>query len=135
LKWLNSEAKNKFQHFNFIQMKTRLTYIVGFLMMPLFLLNSMNSFAQDTDVFEGTFDEHESYGYNFIGADEDDNEYMMTFQEIDEKLLSTFDLDASTLVGVRFLVTYQTTIETVKDEDGYEEDIETYTIVGLEKLN
>jgi len=115
-------------------MKTKSTHLVVFLVMSFCLLNSMKSFAQDTETFEGTFDSHESYGYDFIGADEDDIEYTMTFQEIDEKLLNTFDLDSGTLVGVKFLVTYQITVETLKDADGYEEDIDTYTIVALKKL-
>lgn len=115
-------------------MKTKSAHLVVFLVMSFCLLFSMKSFAQDTETFEGTFDSHESYGYDFIGVDEDDIEYTMTFHKIDKKLLDSFNLNSDTLVGERFLVTYQVTTETIKDEDDYEEDIDTYTIVGLKKL-
>ena len=111
----------------------KIILISCFLLISFLVLTSVNK-VQDTTTFEGTFDGHEDYGYNFIGVDEDDEEYTMTFQEVDEKLMETFNLDVDDLIGTKFMVTYKTKTETFKDEDGYEEDMETLTIVGLEKL-
>jgi hypothetical protein len=89
--------------------------------------------SNDTETFEGIYDGQEEYGYNFIGSD-DDGEYTMTFQDIDESLLKSFDLESEMLIGTKFKVTYTITIEVEKDEDGYEDEIETYTIIALKKL-
>lgn len=115
-------------------MKTKLVFTICFLSMSFMVLTSISK-LQDPTTFEGTFDGHEDYGYNFIGIDEDNEEYVMTFQEIEEALLETFNLQSDSLIGTRFLVTYKSQTETVKDEDGYEEDIETLTIVALKRLN
>jgi len=114
-------------------MKTKSGLIISFLLISFLVLTSVNK-VQDTTTFEGTFDGHEDYGYNFIGIDEDDEEYTMTFQEIDKTLLETYNLNSEDLIGTKFSVIYTSKTETVKDEDGYEEDIETLTIVGLKKL-
>ncbi|WP_040247405.1 hypothetical protein [Psychroserpens mesophilus] len=114
-------------------MKTKTALIAGFLMVCFV---SFSSFAtlNSTEVFEGIYDGQEDYGYNFIGIDEDDEEYTMTFQEVDKSLLKSFDLQSEKLVGTKFMVTYTITTETLKDDDGYEDEIETYTIVALKKL-
>ena len=57
----------------------------------------------------------------------------MTFHEIDEVLLEIFNLNSDDLIGTKFTVTYKSNIETVKDENGYEEDIETLTIIALKR--
>jgi len=44
----------------------------------------------DTETFEGIYDGFEEYGYNFISVDVDDEEYTMTFQEVDPTLLKSF---------------------------------------------
>ncbi len=114
-------------------MKTKSVFIVCLLFMSFVMLTSVKG-VQDTLTFEGTFDGHEDYGYNFIGIDEDDEEFTMTFHEMDEALLEFYDLDSDDLVGTKFMVTYTSKTETVKDDDGYDEDIETLTIVALKKL-
>lgn len=35
--------------------------------------------VQDTQTFEGVYDGYEDNGFNFIGIDEDDDKYTMTF--------------------------------------------------------
>jgi hypothetical protein len=114
-------------------MRTKSVLIVSFLFMSFLILTSTRP-LQDTETFEGTFDGHEDYGYNFIGLDEDKQEYTMTFQEIEKAALESFNLDSDDLIGTKFMVTYKTKKETVKDEDGYEEDLETYTILRLKTL-
>ncbi|MBR9845812.1 MAG: hypothetical protein GYB35_06740 [Algicola sp.] len=114
-------------------MKTKTITMVGFLMICFFSLSSMLT-VNTTEIFEGIYDGKEDYGYNFIGIDEDEEEYTMTFQEVDKSLLKSFDLQSEDLVGTKFMVTYTITTETLKDEDGYEDEIETYTIVALKKL-
>ncbi|MCB0383614.1 MAG: hypothetical protein KDD05_10080 [Psychroserpens sp.] len=114
-------------------MKTKTACIAGFLIVCFFTLTSM-VISSSTETFEGIYDGQEDYGYNFIGIDEDEEEYTMTFQEIDKSLLKSFDLQSEQLIGTKFMVTYTITTETLKDEDGYEDEIETYTIVALKKL-
>lgn len=114
-------------------MKTKTTIVIGFLIVCFFSLTSMVT-LNDSETFEGLYDGYEEYGYNFIGVDEDDEEYTMTFQEVDPVLLKSFDLKSEALVGVKFMVTYSIKTETLKDEDGYEDEIETYTIMALKKL-
>lgn len=114
-------------------MKTKTAIIVSFLMVCFFTFTSMIT-LNDTETFEGVYDGHEEYGYNFIGVDEDDEEYTITFQEVDSALLKSFDLQSEKLVGTKFMVTYSIKTETLKDEDGYEDEIETYIIKGLKKL-
>lgn len=114
-------------------MKTKSVLLVSFLFMSFLVLTSTRT-TQDSETFEGTFDGHEDYGYNFIGVGEDEQEYTMTFQEIEKNVLESFNLDSDDLIGTKFMVTYKTKKETIKDEDGYEEDIETLTILGLKQL-
>lgn len=114
-------------------MKTNTALMIGFLMVCFFSFTSMVT-LNSTEIFEGVYDGKEDYGYNFIGIDEDEEEYTMTFQEIDKSLLKSFDLQSENLVGTKFMVTYTITTETLKDEDGFEDEIETYTIVALKKL-
>ncbi|MCB0462456.1 MAG: hypothetical protein R2816_01205 [Flavobacteriaceae bacterium] len=114
-------------------MKAKSITIVSVLFMSFLLLTSIKA-LQDTETFEGTFDGKEDYGYNFIGIDEDGDEYTMTFHQVDAKALEAYNLDSDDLIGTKFTVTYKTKKETIKDEDGYEEDIETLIIIGLTKL-
>nr|WP_321221902.1 hypothetical protein [uncultured Psychroserpens sp.] len=114
-------------------MKTKSITIASFLTICLFVLTSMTT-TQETTVFEGIFDGQEDYGYNFIGVNEDDDEYTMTFQNVDETVFKSFDLKSNKLVGSKFSVTYTTKIEKETDEEGYEDDVEIYTIIALKKL-
>lgn len=114
-------------------MKTKTAIIIGFLIVCFFSFTSMLT-VNSTEQFEGVFDGQEEYGYNFIGLDEEDEEYTMTFHNIDESLLKSFDLQSAKLIGTNFMVTYSIKTETLKDEDGYEDEIETYTIIALKKL-
>ncbi|WP_047550723.1 hypothetical protein [Psychroserpens sp. Hel_I_66] len=114
-------------------MKTKTILLASLLSLSLFVLTSSKP-VQDTTTFVGTFDGHEDYGYNFIEVSEEGDEYTMTLQNIDESLLKTFDLNSDKLIGTKFSVTYSTTTEVEKDEDGYEDEIEIYTIVSLKKL-
>jgi hypothetical protein len=114
-------------------MKTKSINIIGVLFVSFLLLVSANK-KQDTETFEGAFDGKEDYGYNFIGTDSDGDEYTMTFHQVDAKVLETYNLDSDELIGTNFEVTYKTKIETIKDQDGYEEDIETLTIIALKQL-
>lgn len=116
-----------------IKMKTKLGLKMGLLMISFLVFTSVKT-VQETAMFEGTYDGQEDYGYNFIGADDEGEEYTMTFQEIDDKVLKSFNLGSDEFIGTKFMVTYNTTTETIKDEDGYEEDIETLTIISLKKL-
>lgn len=134
LKWQTSEENNAyFQYLNFSIMKTKTAIAISFLMMCFFMFTSMNTVYNSTEIFEGIYDGQEDYGYNFIGID-DEGEYTMTFQEIDESLLKSFDLASDMLIGTKFKVTYTITVEVEKDDDGYEDEIETYTIIDLKKL-
>ena len=114
-------------------MKTKSLTIAGFLIVCLMTLTSM-TITQNTKTFEGVYDGHEDYGYNFIGLDVDGEEFTMTFQNIDETVFKSFDLKSNTMQGSRFEVTYTTKIEKVKDEDGNQDENEINTIIALKKL-
>jgi hypothetical protein len=117
----------------FITMKTKSIALVGFLFLSFLALTSTNK-TQDTETFEGIFDGKEDYGYNFIGTDSDGDEYTMTFHKVESKVLETYNLDSDDLIGTKFLVTYKTKKEIIKDEDGFEEENETLTIITLKQL-
>ena len=115
-------------------MKLNSIAIVSFFMICFLTLTSMNR-LQETTIFEGVYDGKEDYGYNFIGTEgDDDSEYTMTFQKVNAELLKSFDLNSDALIGTKFKVTYIIKIETTKDEDGYEDVNEIYTITGLVQL-
>ena len=114
-------------------MKTKSINIIGVLFVSVLLLMSVNK-LQDTETFEGTFDGKEDYGYNFIGKDSDGDEYTMTYQQVEAKVLEAYNLDSDDLIGTHFEVTYKTKKVVTKDEDGFEEENETLTIVALKQL-
>lgn len=114
-------------------MKTKSITIVSVLFMSFLLFISAIN-IQDTETFEGTFDGKEDYGYNFIGTDGDGDEYTMTFHQVDDKVMETYNLDSDDLIGTNFEVTYKTKKEVIKDEDGFEEENETLTIIALKDL-
>lgn len=114
-------------------MKTKSIGLVSVLILSFVMLTSVNN-VQEKLTFEGVYDGIEDYGYNFMGVNSEGDEYTMTFQNIDAALLESFDLKSERLVGSKFSVTYTSKIEMVKDEDGYEEEVETNTIVALKKL-
>jgi len=114
-------------------MKTKSITIISILFISFLLLVSTNK-VQDTETFEGTFDGKEDYGYNFIGTDSEGDEYTMTFHQVDANVLKSYNLDSDDLIGTKFEVTYKTKKEVIKDEDGFEEESETLTIVALKEL-
>ncbi|WP_040280237.1 hypothetical protein [Psychroserpens damuponensis] len=114
-------------------MTTKSVLITGFLSIFLFVLTSANT-DQDTTTFIGIYDGYEDYGYNFIETSDDGDDYTMTLQHLDKSLLKSFDLNSEKLIGTKFSVTYTTETEIEKDEDGYEDEVEVYTIIALKKL-
>lgn len=91
-------------------------------------------YGQDEVVLNATFDGHEDYGYNFIYADTEGQERTITFQKVEESVLSSFDLNSETLIKTKFKLTYKITIKRSKDEYGNEDEDEIYTLLKLEKL-
>jgi hypothetical protein len=67
-------------------------------------------------------------------VDEEGDEFTITFQHINTEILKNFKLNSEELIGSKFVVTYTTETEIETDEDGFEEEIETNTIVALKKL-
>ena len=114
-------------------MKTKSIVIISVLFLSFLVLTSAKS-IQEKQTLEGVYDGHEDYGYNFVGINAEGEEYTITFQKIDATVLEAFDLNSNQLVGSKFSVTYTSKTETIKDEDGYEEDVETNTILALKKL-
>lgn len=62
--------------------------------------------VQDTQTFEGVYDGYEDNGFNFIGIDEDNDKYTMTFQNLDTSLFKSFDLNSEKFVGTKYAITY-----------------------------
>lgn len=114
-------------------MKTKSVFTICFLSTSLLLLTSLKS-VQDVLTFEGIYDGHEDYGYNFLYKDKDGEERTFTFQKINEGILKEFDLNSETLVKTKFKITYITKIEVTKDENGFDDENEINTITKLEKL-
>ena len=116
-------------------MKTKFAFLITFLSLSFFTFSSFTILKpQDNLTIEGVYDGHEDYGYNFIVIDEEGDERTKTFEEVEEKIFETYDLDAETFVGQKFKITYSTTVETLVDENGYEEDQDIKTISSLELI-
>jgi len=90
--------------------------------------------VQDTNTVKGDYDGHESYGYNFIVINGDGDERTVTFQKVDKAVFKAYDLESETFIGKSFEVFYTIDYETVLDENGDEEEIETKTITALKAL-
>lgn len=118
-------------------MKTKITVLITLLFFSVASFSStVETLAiQDVKTIEGVYDGHESYGYNFIITNiDDDSEHTMTFQNIKEELLEQFDLNAETLISSKFKISYEVKIRKFKDEDGFEDQEEIFTITHLETM-
>ena len=114
--------------------KTNIVFVLFFSLASL-LFSTTSFVIQDVNTVEGIFDGHEDYGYNFIATHADDNsEYTITFQNVNEDLLKTYDLNSETLIGKKFKITYQIKVVKTKDENGFEDEEELLTITNLEEL-
>lgn len=83
----------------------------------------------------GVFDGHEGYGYNFITTHKEDNsEFTMTFQKVSDPVMKAFDLDADAFLNQKFEVTYTVKTVVTKDENGFDDENEIYTILHLKAL-
>lgn len=98
------------------------------------ILSITDCVVQDTKVITAVYDGHEDYGYNFIAKNTNNDEYTITFQNINPEVLEAFDLNSGALVGSKFKITFITEIEVFADSDGYEDENEVNTITNLEKL-
>ena len=99
------------------------------------LFTFFSSFTvQDKTTVIGEFDGVEDYGCNFIVLNSENEERTLTFQEIDEAILVDFDLNSEALIGLKFEIVYTSAIEIVLDDDGFEEELETLTIIGLKQI-
>ena len=120
-------------------MKTIYFLIATFFMAPLFSFTTLQTnkiilVSQDIITVEAIFDGHEDYGYNFIAKHNDDEEYTLTFQKVDEAVSKEFDLNSEVFIGTKFKITYKTETIVTKDPDGYEDENIVNTIMNLEKL-
>ena len=90
--------------------------------------------AQDLQII-GVYDGNEGYGYNFITPHKDDgSEYTMTFQKVNQEVMKEYDLDEELFLNQKFEVTYNVKIVKSKDEDGFDQEDEIYTITHLKAL-
>lgn len=120
-------------------MRTIYFLILTFFIAPLISFTTLKTnpvilVTQDLITVEATFDGHEDYGYNFIAKHNDDEEYTLTFQEVNEAVSKEFDLKSDLLIGTKFKITYKTETIVTKDADGYEDENIVNTIMNLEKL-
>ena len=125
-------------------MNTKKIMLLSGLMMLLFSLSSFNSVlncngaetivAQDGLIVYATFDGKEDYGYNFIATDREGGEHMLTFQKVDDAVLSAFDLSGDDFIGTKFKITFNKDLKLSKDEDDMDDEEEINTITKLEKL-
>ncbi|XCF06854.1 hypothetical protein ABI125_03085 [Tamlana crocina] len=126
-------------------MKTKTILILGglfalFFMNTSFVANNnlkalcSNVLDQEGLVVYATYDGKEDYGYNFVTKGKDGEEHTLTFQEVDENVLKTFDLTSEKLVGTKFKITFNKVVKVTKDEHGNEDEEEINTITLLEKV-
>ncbi len=111
-------------------MRTKFLFMLCSFLMLFFTLSSFTtevtsdelSFViQDSEEVNAIYKGSSDDGYNFEAEST-----TMVFQQIDEPVLSVFDLHSETFVGVNFKVTYTTKM----DDNGNE----IKTITNLEKL-
>lgn len=93
-----------------------------------------NECYQEGLVVYATFDGKEDYGYNFITKNRDGEENTLTFQSVDETVLSEFDLNTDEFIGTKFKITFNRDIKLSKDENNMDDEDEINTIIKLEKL-
>ena len=78
---------------------------------------------QETETAEATFIEFADDTYYFT----DNNDYSYEFQQINEDILNTYNLNDDSQKGKTFLITYDT--DTEEDEEG--DDVQIKIIIGL----
>lgn len=122
-------------------MKTK--YIALIPMLCIFLMSvtplptKMSLFQKSAQELKmvGVYDGNEGYGYNFITTHKDDgSEFTMTFQKVDDVVMKEFDLDADLFLNQKFEVTYTLKTLVTKDENGFDDENEVYTITRLKAL-
>ena len=92
--------------------------------------NEIGLISQDSKTVEAVYNGNDENGYNF----KDSESNSLLFQNIDDAVLSEFNLSTQDLVGVSYNVTYTTKTEVVKDLEGNDLETEVHTITKLEKL-
>lgn len=112
-------------------MKTKTALFFSILFIAL---TSFTSLDQDKQIVVGTYDGPEDYGYNFIVTNDEGEERTMTFHEVNNDVLSNYDLDSEEFIGIKFEVIYSSETETILDENGDEEENEILTIVTLKPI-
>ncbi|WP_452221809.1 hypothetical protein [Lacinutrix salivirga] len=110
-------------------MKTKLVLVIALLSLSLTGFTTSN-----VDSITGVYDGFDEYSYNFVITDEDDNDTIMSFQNVSDSVLKAFDLSSDDLVGKTFEITYEVATETYEDEEGNEEEAEVYNIVALKAV-
>ncbi|RIA08654.1 hypothetical protein OE09_0474 [Flavobacteriaceae bacterium MAR_2010_72] len=111
--------------------------ILTFLSLSLasYAFSNVNGANQDSTTIIGEYEGHEDYGYNFIATrDDDDSEYTITFQKVNDDVLAQFNLQSDELIGMKFKITYKVKLVVTKDENGFDDENEIYTITALEKM-
>lgn len=96
--------------------------------------SALYSTTQDSKII-GVYDGNEGYGYNFITQHKDDgSDFTMTFQKVSDTAMKEFDLDSESFVNKKFEVTYNMKVVKSKDEDGFDQEEEIYTITHLKAI-
>lgn len=117
-------------------MKTKSVLFFSYVALCFLSLSSFKSIDnnQNEVVLNAIYDGHEDYGYNFLYLDKEGEERTITFQKVEESILSDFDLKSEALVKTKFKLTYKIAINKSKDEYGNEDEDEIYTLLKLQTL-
>ena len=122
-------------------MRTKLIMTIPVFCLFLMSVNpvKMDAFICSSNVQDfkivGIYDGNEGYGYNFITTHKSDSsEFTMTFQKVNDAVLKEYDLDAELFINQKFEVTYTVTKTVTKDENGFDDETEVYTITHLKAL-
>lgn len=120
----------------------KIIVISGVLLMFISLSSFKSKLSNDGNAFKtqeglivyATFDEKEDYGYNFEAKGKDGEVHTLTFQNVEDAVLKTFDLNTKTHIGTMFKITFNRDFKRYKDEDGNDDEDEINTITKLEKI-
>ncbi len=119
-------------------MKSKMIMLLCVLSISLF---SFKSLKQETITAVASYDgyQYNMYSFTIYGDDDDDDDAdtVITFSEISEDILKTFDLNSDSLVDQDFEITYEIVLE--EDLEDSDNDIDeptenSYVLKSLKKI-
>lgn len=90
--------------------------------------------AQDEKTSQVIYNGYNGEAYTFTTvAENPEDAKTLSFTDISDDVLAQFDLKSDAFKGETFTVMYTVAIENLEAPDGTNEEVETFTLVGLKK--